>query len=236
MRVEDVKMPDGRVVGRRIVSASFEEWIAHAFGTPAGGKSRWSDGAEPFWDAAASDTLELLAGTFNDCGAVLKPFTDEQVASGLDYVSNPSFSDIAFAFKNQSVPLSVRTNALGSLRKLYSDCFETRCEPLLSHLNEANGQPLNCVCYMWWDVFPVYAQPEDGSQKETQNECLEVMEFALQLKSDACRESALHGLGHWAYGYPERVQRVIDRFITLNPDARPDLLGYARRAREAGVL
>ena len=47
---------------------------------------------------------------------------------------------------------------------------------------------------------------------------LQVMESTLQLDSIACRESALHGLGHWQHQYPQRVGEIIDKFSMSQPD------------------
>jgi hypothetical protein len=47
---------------------------------------------------------------------------------------------------------------------------------------------------------------------------LQVMGSTLQLDSIACRESALHGLGHWQHQYPQRVGEIIDKFSMSQPD------------------
>ncbi len=233
MRVEDVKLPDGRVVGQEIVGASFEEWIDYAFDHPSTDQNWWHDENCPAWSVTASESIEFLRRTFEESGSVLKKFDDRQVALGLWYIAGSSAA--IYHFADDSVPLDVRISALVALRKLYTDCFEIRCSSLLSHLNETEADSLNTACYMWWDVFPIVGQPEQEKSKEIDKACLDVMELALNLKSDACRESALHGLGHWANYYGDRVQSVVDQFIKTNPHARPELLEYARNAREGGV-
>ena len=65
---------------------------------------------------------------------------------------------------------------------------------------------------------------------------LDVMTQTLNLDSDACREGALHGLGHWAMYYPKRVAAIIDEFLKKNPDLRPELRNYALGARTGCVL
>jgi hypothetical protein len=95
--------------------------------------------------------------------------------------------------------------------------------------------PLNSICYMWWDVLPVYGRPDEPEQQAFDETVLNVLERILGLESMACREGALHGLGHWRSYYPERVERTVDRFIT---SARPEgaLLEYARQARGGCIL
>ena len=59
---------------------------------------------------------------------------------------------------------------------------------------------------------------------------------ALALSHDACRESALHGLGHWQPHYPARVAHIIADFLARTPALRPELQAYARRAQRGAVL
>lgn len=61
------------------------------------------------------------------------------------------------------------------------------------------------------------------------------MERCLALTHQACLEGALHGLGHWQSIYPERVGAVVDRFLRERNDLRPELVCYARRARDGAV-
>jgi hypothetical protein len=62
-------------------------------------------------------------------------------------------------------------------------------------------------------------------------EFLEVMRQALALPHDACRESALHGLGHWHRAYPSQTTGIIDEFLARNGDVRDELRSYALAAR-----
>jgi hypothetical protein len=233
MRVEEVKLPDGRVVGQEIVSASFEEWIEYVFDHQPEDRNWWSADNCPDWSVNTAETVECLRRTFEESGSVLTKFNDHQVASGIWYIANSSAA--VQGLLDETVPLDVRISAIVALRKLYVDCFETRCSSLLSHLNETEVDSLNVACYMWWDVLPIVGQPEQEKSKEIDKACLGIMELALGLKSDACRESALHGLGHWANYYRDRVQSIVDQFLKTNPHARPELLEYARRAREGSV-
>jgi hypothetical protein len=57
----------------------------------------------------------------------------------------------------------------------------------------------------------------------------------LNVPHDACRESALHGLGEWAFKYPQ-VAVIVDDFLRRTPNLRPELMAYAERARTGYVL
>jgi len=60
--------------------------------------------------------------------------------------------------------------------------------------------------------------------------CLAVIEKALAMDHDACRESALHGLGHAKWYYPAEVQRIIGDFLKAGKNISPDLWKYAEAA------
>ena len=73
--------------------------------------------------------------------------------------------------------------------------------------------PLNSSCYMWWDELAPYGQTDRKDLQAIASEMIGVMERTLALESDACRESALHGLGHAHGADPERINRIIDAFL-----------------------
>jgi hypothetical protein len=64
---------------------------------------------------------------------------------------------------------------------------------------------------------------------------LQVMTEMLDLPSELCRFSALHGLGHWQSRHPERVEQIVDAFIARHQDLRPHLIEYASNARVGRV-
>jgi hypothetical protein len=88
---------------------------------------------------------------------------------------------------------------------------------------------------MWWDMLNIYGCPDDPDRAEFDSEVLVVMQRLLAIPHDACRESALHGLGHRRMYYPQ-VTQFIDEFLRRTPDLRPELLDYAERARVGRVL
>jgi len=84
---------------------------------------------------------------------------------------------------------------------------------------------------MWWDIIPL-CPPSSAHEPRTplHDEILAVLAELLELPHDACRESALHGLGHWALNDPA-AKTVIDGFLDRSEGLRPELLAYARTAR-----
>ena len=100
----------------------------------------------------------------------------------------------------------------------------------LSHRSES-GSPLNSACFMWWDLLPLDGSWEEGRPSQPIHaEALTVLAELLAISHDACRESALHGLGHLALFHPEAVP-IVEAFIARSPDLRPELLAYAEQAR-----
>jgi hypothetical protein len=162
--------------------------------------------------------------------------------------------------KTPPATLPDRVACIEAMYTLFKTLFATRCTAALGHLSET-GNPLNSACYMWWDLIPLsghYEDPSiiDGWQLEPQRKAeivdyhqslntddhraleqasLRVMTQTLELDSDACRESALHGLGHWSFYFSSYVQGVIGNWLERHPDVRPELKQYALQAR-AGCI
>ena len=63
-----------------------------------------------------------------------------------------------------------------------------------------------------------------------------VMARTLRLDSEACREGALHGLGHWHRAHPDRTTRIVDEWLASGPEISPELRQYAFSARSGCVL
>src|SRR5439155_17455989 len=105
---------------------------------------------------------------------------------------------------------------IASIESLFEKLFARVCTDHLSHLDRrdvpASVNPINVVCYMWWDLFPRLDEPDDPSWRELDETILDVLRGILSLSSIACRESALHGLGHWYVLSPDRVETIVDEF------------------------
>jgi hypothetical protein len=154
---------------------------------------------------------------------------DRQIVQGLAHLLGTSASgDNGWSTR---VPIEQRLRCVEAVGTFYARLFAPRCTPHLSHLSEAAGGTLNCVCYMWWDEFPCLALPGDPHHDALHATALRTMERILSLPSIACQESALHGLGH-----PGAVTRIIDGFLAANAALDPRFAIYARSARCGCVL
>jgi hypothetical protein len=65
---------------------------------------------------------------------------------------------------------------------------------------------------------------------------LDTMERILTLPSVACREQALHGLGHFHKHRPREVERIIDGFLARETNIPDELRSYSQRARAGKVI
>lgn len=207
----------------------FDGWIKLIFDRPVS-KSSWIDAEIPNTVACA-----YLNRLFDDAGALLRPYSDPQVNQGFWFIVGCGASDYLFALCDPAIPWEARRRCVRSMRWVFEQCFAQRCSPHLSHLDEPGAAPLNSICYMWWDIAPNFDMPDDSDTARLHAEIFGVMEHSLGLASDACRESALHGLGHWHANDPAKVEAAIDRFLARSAALRPELQSYARRARCGNV-
>jgi hypothetical protein len=124
------------------------------------------------------------------------------------------------------------------MQTLYKEVFQNRCSPYLSHQQheKADVDPLNNICYMWWDLLGPHMMADYPDGRAWNIACLRVMSGALKLSSISCQESALHGLGHWRRYFPKEVEKAISDFLKRNRNMHPDLRKYALRAKRGDVL
>jgi len=221
--------------GKPRIDLSFEEWVAFVFDRPVTDSEWYWDTSADWWEGPPVIQAEYLALLFESSPDTLERFSDAQLNRGLYYVASNGQSDYMFALVDETVDWPLRRRALRALYDLYAGCFASRCSPGLSHRDEQVLSPLNAICYMWFDVIPIHAQSEDRTRHEIDEVMLEVMERILTLDSEACQEGALHGLGHWQYQYPKRVQAIIDAYLARNRQIRKALRQYALNARSGCI-
>ncbi len=228
-------------MGRKLTNISFAEWVTYVFDHYVGDaaiRNWYNEIDSDWWDPSRKPgvTVAYLTKVFENATSVLTPFSAAQIKEGFWFLVSPACSDHMFALLNKDVPWSERKRCINSIFTLFEQFLALQCSPHLSHLDEPGANPLNAVCYMWWDILPICGEPEKPDRAELDVACLDVMRRILDLSSDACRESALHGLGHWHLEYPEQVEAIINSFLDRNPALRSELKEYARAARAGLVL
>jgi hypothetical protein len=101
------------------------------------------------------------------------------------------------------------------------------------------GLPANLIAMFerWKEEYGVDTEPAKIEiDPEIHEATLKVMTEILDLPSELCQFSALHGLGHWHARHPERVEQIVDAFISQHKNLRPHLIEYASSARLGSVL
>jgi len=214
------------------IDITLKNWIRYIFAHPVTEPAwYWNSNETWLYNIPPAVTVAYLAQLFENSRKVLQPFCEAQLNQGLWYLISNSCSDQIFALFDESVPWSDRQRCIHSIYTFFEQCFAKRCSPYLSHTDESNTNPLNSVCYMWWDILPWHGHPEQPNHREMDAEFINVMQRILALDSDAVVESALHGLGHWYVSYPVKVEAIIDEFLARRPNLRPELREYALHAR-----
>ena len=196
----------------------YAEWLQNVFDSGAD---------RPEFDAQDENIVELVTETLARCGADLAPYTDAQVAQGLDHLFHPACGDVVFSLMARSVPEAKRLRALSAVKILYRDCLAPRCAPVLGHTNQPGGGPLNTLCYMLWDTSPLI-----GADPAT---VIDVLAFALTSPNPAVVESGLHGLGHLHADCPKPVEAAIATYERQASARHPQLRAYARQAAHGQV-
>ena len=218
-----------------LTDLTFEQWVRHVFDHELQEPQWYFQPDTDYWSGTPRVTIRYLTQLFDDPVTAVQGYTDAQVNQGLWYLISSAASNHMFALRDDTVPMRDQVVCIRAMSSLYEKLFAERCTPHLGHLSEPESSPLNTTCYMWWDLMPLVPSPDSYRLRNFDAAILEVMAGALDLPSIACQESALHGLGHWAYGYPEQVGAIIDRYLE-QPDINGHLGDYAQRARFGRVL
>jgi hypothetical protein len=208
-------------------------WLDHIFGRSLADKTS-PEAAEIANDLPPAEALRLTTFIFHNCRNLLAPFTDPQVAEGLEYIGASGQSDWMDYIYDPAIDRQIRYDCIRSIESLYRDCFARRCrDQVLS-----GDLPLESVCFMWWDRFPSggVGASSDAERPAVDHELITVMAKSLQIEHAACRESALHGLGHWASGNEARVEAIIDEWLAKHQHLPGKLVDYAKAARSGNVM
>jgi hypothetical protein len=221
----------------RLVDLTFDDWIEHAFGHEVRiQRNPWFfDTDHDWWAPRPAVAVDYLARLFERPDEHLRWFSDAQIAQGLTYLVSTSASGDSGWLYSTDVATANRLACIHATYSVFEKLFAPRCLPSLGHLSEIGG-PLNGVCYMWWDEFPSVALAGDPDRAGLHEALLNALRRILKLPSLACQESALHGLGHWAYYYPTDVAPIIDAWLANGEIPEPRLILYAQSAPCGCVL
>jgi hypothetical protein len=179
--------------------------------------------------------LVVLSGqVFEDIEEIARPFSERQLCMGLRYLIDGGCSSTCFSFLDDAVPTDQRLRTASSMSHVFEGLFAQHCKQTVQFANLLNGGPLTFAetCYLWWEIFPRHGVPVSPNMESTDHAILQTLEKILAIDNFACKESALHGLGHWAAAQPEEVETLIQRGLPRIPDV---LVAYALNASKGNI-
>jgi hypothetical protein len=221
------------------VKSTFEKWLQDIF-VESEDTTLYDPNSEHVWydfDENPEIEVEYILRLFTSPVEYTNGYSDEQINKMLWCLINES-SPHLYHLLDDKIPFDLRVQVVNAMYIVYEKLFVTRCSNgTTAWANEETTKqfnPLNSICYMWWDIIPLYGKSGNRTREKLDSYCLDVMERILQLNSIACQESALHGLGHWQNAYPKRVKRIIDEYLKREIDN--ELREYARQACTGMIL
>ena len=247
------------------MSATFEQWLEFVFNNPVRKREwYWDEDFDSRWEALElTDALivQYMTRLFLEPG-VLKPYSLDQVNQGLWFLigeSSPSQQSKTLLMREAA--LLDRVACIHAMSSFFRNFILAVAPNQFDRHAPTIG--VGGVAYMWWDIFPmqfylrshVPESPEMLSMRkgfkqlgidlsnvleleiepEIHQATLTVMSEVLDLPSELCQFSALHGLGHWHAEHPEQVEQIVDAFLARHKDLRPHVIEYASRARLGSV-
>jgi hypothetical protein len=210
----------------------FETWVEACF--------TLTDDSE-FWNRAqlpGQIIADYLARLFEQSALLATKHPRDRLAKGLWWICG-CLSGFVHSAMDASVPDVARRRWLRAISHLYTELIDPLCESI--SFSEIDEDPLCTAAYMLWDMDSVEGATFVSSLHE---DCLHVLQTAIDCKSAACIRSGLHGLGHWIgraeferdTELAERLRERIDKFLRQHPHLSPEMVEYARAARADRIL
>ncbi|MCC6154656.1 MAG: hypothetical protein IT367_12895 [Candidatus Hydrogenedentes bacterium] len=221
---------------------SYEEWVNYVFDHPLLKPEWWFQDAESGYlqewreDKLPKIALDYMTRLFSEPAFLIDRFSRAQIDQGLNFLVSNSCSSHMFVLTNGSLPWSARRACFDAMIPLYAKLMAPVYGNDIAYLDRAPQDPdrPNYACYMWWDVIPLYAKMGGPDSERIDDAVFHIFEEVLKLKSEACLESVLHGIGHWHFDYPERTCEMVESFLRRT-DISPELRRYAEFAARGCV-
>jgi hypothetical protein len=212
------------------VTVDFDDWIDAVFNHPVGVPEwYWAADFHERWESLGLDgpvTVAYLTRLYSE-PSVLSRFSLEQVGQAIWFlVGESSPAQPSHHLLDGTVPLDRRVACIRSIATFFRG-FVAAAAPGPAN-TETN--PFHIACYMWWDIFPTWGRAQ-GVPPEIDEACLGTMVDVLDVPSELCRLSALHGLNHWHLTHSGFVERAVDAFLKTARDITPAIREYAALAQ-----
>lgn len=204
----------------------YEGWVDSIFSA----KSEETDFFESIYFYSPKEqacALRLSIEVFRNINSVIERYGEHSVCKGLFFFINGMKSHMPYLFTSAELPTELRLEAIEAIYYVFVNFFEPRCQQIASHGRDVSLGCLNDLCYMWWDEFPYHGGGGGADDNVINKAFLSLLERLLNLRNVACKESALHGLGHWHISCPEEVSEIIGNHLNDMPN---ELIDYAMQA------
>jgi len=193
---------------------SFEQFLKFGFDRTL--EDRCWYHSEDFLIGNPSHTTRHLIKFFREPEILSGKYTPRQIEQGLYFVANLlCYIKFTGLFWDTRLPFELREELIFANYELFARFFA-------HHETEH-------VCFMWWDVlaygyYMENGKPADEDGARVQQAMFETLKKILEIDSEACRQSALHGLGHLKH--PE-TEKTINDFLRRNRVSQ-ELKDYAQ--------
>ena len=207
------------------MSMTFQEWLDTHFDHPY--EYGYFLDIDPL-DISSLEHITFITQAFENAEEVFDSYSNGQLKQGLWFLAG-DMHDLSDRF-GSGLDWAVRQRCIQSFKALNEGLFAKRCSPELSaYKNPAPDNPLNMICYMWWDIFAFWESIEADSTNRVDAEFLSVMAYCLKIDHVAVIEGALHGLSHLP-NHRQQVQRIVGDFLKSSQKIDPTLKQYAQAA------
>jgi hypothetical protein len=190
-----------------------------------------------YWcDISFKRELDYISYAFENAEEIFAKYSNLEIDDALWHLVGVGTETMHILLVKR-VPWHHKERCVNSFIELNKQVFAKRCSLVLCHLGKEGDpnnikNPLNSICYMWWDIFSVWG----GSHLPKLDDLFfDVMVETLKIDHVACQEGVLHGLGHIPERRPQ-VRKAITDFINDNPNLSPELHDYALAAMSGMIL
>ncbi|MCA9277545.1 MAG: hypothetical protein H6815_02005 [Phycisphaeraceae bacterium] len=232
---------------------TFEEWVEYCF---TQGYADFSGYSEDI-DTPAADVREIrfhrihdetltdyLIRLFVAPEFIADRYTDDQIADATWFLFGIASSYLHHV-RESIVPVEKQITCLRAVASMYLNLYDKVCGDrgrspdidLTSLTGNYSHTKIDGAVYMIWDMDCIsspFTFPKEFPHLVDPG--FEVLSIILQeCKLSTCHISALHGLGHEHYKYPDRCEAIIDQFLSTR--RIPEWVReYALLARVGGVM
>ncbi len=211
---------------------TYDEFVEFLFNR-ADDRKEWyfaEDFVQPEFEADVQ--IDFATRVFTDAEQLARKYTESQFCLGLNYLINPACSSFCYSFVDTSVEEVKRVSVVDSMYAVFKGVFNEKCTELSSEKGAVGPAYFQLSMLHVVGRVSRHGTPHNVDLESTDRAILITLEKIMSLDSLGCKESALHGLGHWYSARPEFVERVIDRNSAQIPMA---LREYSKNAREGRV-